>query len=322
MRALITGGAGFIGLHLARRLLRDGVRVDLLDDFSRGRRDPELDALSARKDVTLVAGSLSSADVAAKISRDYDVIFHFAAIVGVQNVVERPYETLAGNIALTTAAIDLAKSQRALKRFVFASTSEVYAGSFEKFTLPIPTPETAPLALPDLDAPRTSYMLSKICGESLCAYSGLPTTIVRPHNVYGPRMGSSHVIPQMISRAIASQDGDEFAVYSADHTRTFCFIDDAVEIVARASVSPDCVGRTLNLGSAAPEIRIETLAGIVARVVGRRLRLVSHPAHPGSPARRCPDMALTTSLVGFAAKVPLETGVEQTYAWYRDRVAT
>ena len=87
------------------------------------------------------------------------------------------------------------------KLFVFASTSEVYAGSLEHFGLPIPTPETAPLGLPDLGRPRTTYMLSKIYGEALCRHAGLPFTILRPHNLYGPRMGMAHVIPELHARA-------------------------------------------------------------------------------------------------------------------------
>lgn len=320
MRVLIIGGAGFIGLHLARDLVGRGMHVDLLDDFSRGADDPELSDLSSRPQLTMIRRSLLQDGTVDALDTDYDLIFHLAAIVGVQNVLKRPYDTLYGNTALTDAAIRLGQRQKALRRLVFTSTSEIYAGTGEKGDLPVPTPETTPLILPDLDSARTSYMLSKLVGESMCFYSGLPVTILRPHNVYGPRMGLSHVIPQMLERAHKARDGEEFQVWSADHTRTFCYIDDAVAIMRRAAEADSCLGKAINLGSQRPEITIGELAAIVLRVVGRRLTPVSMPPHPGSPARRCPDMSLTRDLIGFEAGIELEDGVRRTYEWYRTNI--
>lgn len=319
-RVLVIGGAGFIGLHLARRLLARGDEIHLLDNFARGANDADLAELAAHPGVTLIGKSLLDAGIVESLGDDYDYIYHFAAIVGVNNVLERPYETLRDNVVLTSAAIDLGRRQKNLKRFVFTSTSEIYAGTGEKFELPLPTPESTPLCVTDLDAPRTSYMLSKICGESLCFYSGLPVTILRPHNVYGPRMGMSHVIPQLLQRAYAAKDGDDFDVFSVDHTRTFCYVDDAVEILVRAAEAEGTKGRALNLGNQAPEISIGKLAEVVLQVVGRQLNVVAKPPHPGSPARRCPDMGLTSSLIGFKAQVGLEQGVSKTFDWYRANV--
>lgn len=276
-------------------------------------------AVAALKGARLITADLMG-DAAATLPPHYDFIYHFAAILGVQNVLDRPYETLRDNVALTAKAIELARRQTELKRFIFTSTSEIYAGTAEKFGAPIPTPATTPLALTDLDASRTSYMLSKICGESLCHYSGLPITILRPHNVYGPRMGMSHVIPQLLERAYKAVDGDVFPVYSVDHTRTFCFIDDAVEIAWRAAEAQSCIGKALNLGAQAPEVTIGTLADVVLSVVGRRLQVQPQPAHPGSPLRRCPDMSETSALIGFSAAVSLEGGVRRTFDWYKSHI--
>jgi UDP-glucose 4-epimerase len=319
-RALITGGAGFIGLALARRLVRDGWHVDLLDNFSRGQRDAELAAIVAVGKVTLTEGDLRKPAFVQELSRDYDAIFHFAAILGVQNVIDRPYDVLEANVALTVAAIDLARRQKNLQRFVFASTSEVYAGTLEHFDLPIPTPETASLALPPISRPRSSYMLSKIFGEALSLHSALPVTIVRPHNVYGPRMGLQHVIPQLLQRGYRTGEPGSLDVFSVDHTRTFCFIDDAVEMIVLLAGSPEAVGKAINVGTETPEISIGRLAEIVVATLGKRLIIVAKEPMQGSPSRRAPDMSLCVTLTGYRSKVGVEEGVQRTYAWYRQWV--
>lgn len=317
-RVLVTGGAGFIGLHLARHLLMRGHEVDLLDNFSRGGRDADLEALAARPGARLIAADLLSGG-ALEAGTDYEWIFHLAAIIGVANVEERPFAVLRDNQRMMFAALELAAGQRALSRFVFASTSEVYAGTLEKFDLPIPTPEGAPLALPDLARKRSTYMLSKIYGEALCHHSGLPFTILRPHNIYGPRMGMAHVIPELLAKASSASEGGILPVFSVGQTRTFCFVDDAVEMIANAAETPACAGEVLNIGAAAPEVTIGELAGQIIAAVSRRLTIEPHPAPPGSPARRCPDMSKTTRLTGLQARVSLADGIERTHAWYRDR---
>jgi len=319
-KALITGGSGFIGSHLARRLLDDGYAIDLMDNFSRGRRDEDLETLINEPGVRLIERDLLEAEALAGEQDDYRLIFHLAAIVGVANVLDGPYRVLEDNAVLLMRVLDFARRQRALERFVFASTSEVYAGSLELSLLPVPTPETAPIALPSLAHARTSYMLSKLYGEALCLQSGLPVTLVRPHNVYGPRMGLAHVIPELLQRAHETPDGGTLGVFSVDHRRTFCYVDDAVEIVSRVAQSPHCVGEVLNVGSQRPEVRIGDLARVVLEIVGREATIEPLAPTPGSPSRRCPDVSKATELTGHEAKVSLEQGIRSTYAWYRERV--
>lgn len=318
--ALITGGAGAIGLHLARRLVDEGWRVDLLDNFQRGRRDTELNAFVAHDRVKLLDADLTDPRCPENAERGYSHIFHLAALLGVQIVIDRPRAVLETNVLLTINALEVARRQKALDRFVFASTSEVYAGTLKNFDLPIPTPESAPLALPDLACPRTSYMLSKIYGEALSQHSELPVTIVRPHNVYGPRMGTAHAIPQLLERAHRSRDTEEFEVYSIDHTRTFCYVDDAIEMIYRLALAPGSVGRAVNVGTESPEIRIGDLARIVARATDKALTIVARPPTQGSPRRRAPDMTLCATLTGYRGKVELEDGVARTYDWYRRNI--
>lgn len=320
-RALITGGAGFIGCHLARALLSHGGGVALLDDFSRGASDEALEALRA-DGATLHDRDLLRPDAFTGLPRDFSHVFHLAAIVGVGNVLARPYAVLRDNVAMAERTLAFAQTQPRLERFVFASTSEVYAGTLHAFALPIPTPEDTPLAATDLAHPRTSYMLSKIYGEALCQQAGLPFTIVRPHNVYGPRMGMSHVVPELLAKAWAAPDGGTLEVFSPTHRRTFCYVDDAVEMIRLAAGRPAGRGATLNVGAQEPEITMADLAGLIARTVGKSLAIVPLPATPGSPTRRCPDMARTAALTGWTARTSLADGLRATFEWYSRRLVT
>ena len=316
-KALITGGAGFVGGYLAERLLAEGYRLDLVDDFSRGTKDAMLVALEETGRVRLLERDLRERNALEDADTDYDAIFHLASIVGVASVLERAYEVLRDNIAMTDQTLAFARAQSRPARFVFASTSEVYSGTLENFELPIPTPESTPLAVAELSHARTSYMLSKIYGEAMCHQAGVPFTILRPHNLYGPRMGISHVIPELLQRAHFTPDGGSLNVFSVEHRRTFCYIDDAIEIVVRAAESPQCAGRTLNVGRDQEEVSIGELAALIVKVVGKDLRIVPLPPTPGSPVRRCPDITATTALTGYRPETGLEDGLETTYDAYR-----
>jgi nucleoside-diphosphate-sugar epimerase len=318
-RVLITGGAGFIGAHLARRLVREGAEVVLVDDFSRAVRDAELAALGASHGVRILQRDLREHDALGTLDDSYSHVIHLAAVVGVGHVVRRPLAVLADSVAMLSGVIAAARRQRALERLVFMSTSEVYAGALDRGELPFPTPESAPLAVTRIEQPRTAYMLSKIHGEAMCHHAEVPFTILRPHNVYGPRMGLSHVIPELLQRAHTATDGT-LAVASVDHRRTFCYVDDAVELMWRIACSPACAGETLNVGVGAPEVSIRELADLVAATVGKPLEIVPRPSTPGSPPRRCPDMTTTHRLVGRPPQVDLATGVRLTYDWYRRHV--
>lgn len=319
-RALVTGGCGFIGSHLCRRLVAEGWHVDLVDDFSRAVDDDDLRALIGRPEVTVVERDLREPDALSGVGTEADVIFHLAAILGVAKVLERPYEVLRDNNALTMNLLEHARNLDAAPRFVFASTSEIYAGTLEHGGLTVPTPEDSPIVVPPRERPRTSYMLSKLYGEALCISSGVPFTVIRPHNFYGPRMGLSHVVPELLKRTHEARDGDELEVYSVDHRRTFCYIDDAVELLFRAAIEPACEGQTLNAGVQEPEISIGDLAEIVIETVGRDLTVAPLPATAGSPVRRAPDLSRAFELTGYRPSVDVREGVRRTYEWYRERV--
>ena len=181
--------------------------------------------------------------------------------------------------------------------------------------MPIPTPEDILLVLPEPARPRSSYMLSKIYGEAMIRQAGVPFTILRPHNLYGPRMGHSHVVPQLLERACLAERGGRLEVFSVDHSRSFCFIDDAVEMIIRAAMMRNCDGQLLNIGNQSEELSIGKLAEMIIAVVGKELTIDPKPATPGSPERRCPEMSRTAELTGYRARVPLWEGLERTYEW-------
>ena len=320
MRVLITGGAGFIGAHLAEAYLAEGGRVDLLDNLARGRLDATLSALLERPGAQLLERDLLKPRSLDCLADDYDLIFHLAAIVGVANVTRQPLAVLRDNVALLTGVLELAARQRRLKRLVFASTSEVYAGSAAHLALPVPTPEDVPIALPDLGAPRSSYLLSKLYGEAMCRHAGAPFTILRPHNVYGPRMGLAHVIPELLQRAAGTAPGGRLSVQSPGHCRAFCYVADAVEQMRRLAAEPEAGGGVFNIGNQDQEIAMADLARHVAALAGHGLRIDRGADTPGSPSRRCPDMTRTIEVTGYRPRVALEEGLRRTYAWYAEQV--
>jgi UDP-glucose 4-epimerase len=319
-KVLITGGAGFIGLHLATKLYLEGYDVTLVDNFSRAINDKFLSEILEKDSVHFYDIDLLDIESIQILENDFDFIFHLAAIIGVTHVMDRPYNVLYDNIRMLANIVDLAHRQKSLSKFLFASTSEVYAGTLKNFNMTIPTPESTPIALTKLSHPRTSYMLSKLYGEAMCQQSNLPFTIFRPHNLYGPRMGMSHVIPEQLKKAYNLSNGDNVEVFSPKHTRAFCYIDDAVEMLFRMMTRVECKKKTLNLGSQDSEITIAQLATICYEIVGKNLTIIPQEDNHGSPARRQPDMKLTQVLTGFQSKISLHAGITKTYQWYKENI--
>jgi UDP-glucose 4-epimerase/UDP-glucuronate decarboxylase len=314
-KALITGGAGFIGLHLARRLVEQGTQVTLLDNFSRAALDDDLERLLPA--VTVVKHDLTL-PLPDDIGSDFDQVYHLAAIVGVRYSNDMPHHVLRTNILATINVLDWCRRSNGAA-LCFASSSEAYAQSVWAGVAPIPTPETVPLLVPDMDVPRSSYGASKIMGELLClSYArafAFPLRVIRYHNVYGPRMGYEHVIPQFIERALERRD--PFDVFGGDQSRAFCYVDDAVEATLQLMALPQSGPLIVNVGNDLAETRIEDLARMLFRIVGISpvLNLCSPPA--GSPERRRPDLTQLRRLIGYQPNVDLARGLRLTYEWYR-----
>ena len=292
----------------------------LLIVFARGVRDRDLELLLSKKRMTFSTIDLLDREAVFSLGSDFEAIFHLAAIIGVANVVSRPYETLVDNVRVMDNVIALARKQKKLFRLLFASSSEVYAGTLRHFRLPLPTPENVALAVTPLNEPRTSYMLSKIVGESMCQMGNLPFTIFRPHNIYGPRMGMAHVIPEQLRKVWEADAGARIGVYSADHRRSFCYVDDAVEMLIRMLATDACIGKTLNLGTESPEVDIRKVAQTCIDVAGKKLAIEVLPPTAGSPERRAPDMRQTHQLLNYEPKVSLSEGILKTWTWYLENI--
>lgn len=318
-KVLITGGAGFIGYHLANKLLKSDYHVYLLDNFSRAVNDNQLSALVQNKRIKLIDEDLLKPSVVTLLEKDFTYIYHLAAVIGVQHVLKSPYDVLDKNIRLLQNTLEIANHQKNLIRFIFASTSEIYAGTLNHYGLEFPTPESTPLTVSDLNEARTSYMLSKLYGEAMCLHSGLPVTIIRPHNFYGPRMGLSHVVPELMKKVIEVGNG-HLDVFSIKHKRTFCYIADAVEMIQLLAESDKSIGESYNIGNDDEEITMGDLAKRIIELIGKGVCVNPMKVTPGSPERRCPSISKLKNVISYTKQYPLEKGLRKTFDWYNKNV--
>lgn len=319
-KILITGAAGFIGYHTAKNLLlNESYELILTDNLSRGKMDDDLKKLLENSSrIRFIEADLTDPSSYKNFPRDISYIYHFAALIGVRKVLQEPDKVLTVNALTVINLYEWALTLNQLERILFASTSEVYAGTLKHFAMPIPTPELTPLALLGVDDKRNSYSLSKMYGESLALMyaqvHGIPSTIVRYHNVYGPRMGFMHVVPELMCKFTTQ---DQVVIDSADHTRAFCYIDDAVESTILATTGPQGLNEIFNVGNSTEEIQILTLANKIRKIVGSSAQILPGHTTPGSPNRRCPLTEKIEAKIQVKPKVQLDEGLHRTFTWYK-----
>jgi UDP-glucose 4-epimerase len=305
MRVLVTGGRGFIGARLVEHLVDEGADVRVFDDGSRGRA--EFPAA-----VDAIQGDVRDEEQVRAACRGVDVVAHFAAVQGTRTFYEAPDVVLDVNLrgVLNVAQACAAENVR---RLVFSSSSEVYG-----IPSVFPTPESAPLVVPDPANPRWSYGGSKIAGELVVVHTagrhGFEYVILRYHNVYGPAMGNDHVLPQFISRLV---NGEEFTVQGdGTQRRAFCYVDDVVVPTAAALNAAEASNRIFNIGNPEEEHSVNDVVAALERVTGRTItpRYVRFD-QPGTD-RRLPDVRSAQHVLGLHPTVKLEEGVRRTYDWY------
>jgi len=321
-KILVTGGAGFVGFFLIKKLLEDKENeIVLIDNLARGRMDEEFNSLLKNDNIKFIQGDLTDTNLYAKLDEDFNYIYHLAAVIGVKNVMENPDKVLYVNAISTLNLVEFAKNMKSLKKILFSSTSEIYAGTLKHFGINVPTDESVQLTLDDIQSPRTTYMLSKMYGESILFNYGkkynIPFSIVRFHNVYGPRMGFLHVIPEMFIK-VTNQNVVEVA--SPSHTRAMCFVDDAVEMTIRTCESDKTNKEILNIGNQNEEISIIDLVKTISKVLDKKIIIKELENTPGSPARRCPDISKIINLTGYTPIVNLEEGIKRTFEWYKNKL--
>ena len=245
-----------------------------------------------------------------------DYIYHFAAILGVKNVIENPLKTLRENIVSTINLINFAKKQKKLKKICFTSTSEVYAYSLRKKLTKYPTPEDIDFLISKDFNPRSSYFLSKVVGEYLMNYSGLNFVIFRPHNIFGPQMGFVHVIPQL-TKKILEYNKRKIVIHNSNHKRTFCEISFAIDLIINISHRNNLKEKIFNIGSPEKEISIMKLAQKIKKILKTKSHLIpSKLKKDNSPEKRRPDMKRSVSY----AKVNhnFDRGLQETVLWYKE----
>lgn len=307
-RYLVTGAAGVIGFELAKQLVEAGDEVVAVDTYKKaGRADLAALAKAHGKRFTIAETDLAIGT--AGLHGRFDAIFHLAAIVGVRYVTDHPYETLAVNVRSTLNVLEHAVATRS-GPFFFASSSENYASGVDLGFVKVPTGERAVLSIDDVENPRWSYAASKIAGESAvfgAAHEfGVTSVVVRFHNVYGPRMGPTHVIPEMLERC--RKRVEPFPIFGPEQTRSFLYVEDAARALrAVLGAARAGAGGIYNIG-APLETRIDALAELVFDVTGFRPRVDAKPAPRGSVQRRVPDIAKLSAL-GFAPRVELRDGI-------------
>ena len=321
-KVLITGGAGFIGYHLANKLTeRKDILIGIVDNLQRGRMDEEFKQLLSRPNVKFYEADLTNSQDLAKIDQEWDEIYHLAAIVGVKHCMSRPDQVLKTNLLSTINMIDFAK-QNKVKRFLFSSTCENYASGFDFGVVPVPTPETVPLTIGDVKNPRLSYAGSKIVGEQMVIFnapSHYQYKIIRYHNVYGPRMGYAHVIPEVVNRIRNKEN--PFRVFGANQTRAFCFVSDAVDQTILAMEAPQFDNEIVHVGNSSKELKISELIKMIAAKLSYSPNFIEETAPPGSVNRRCPDTSKIHQKAGYSPKVKVDDGVGQTVEWYWEQLA-
>jgi nucleoside-diphosphate-sugar epimerase len=317
MKILITGGTGFIGAYLAEHCATHGHSVTICDNNLRGRRDEYIDFLLKTKQIKLMVLDLTKREEVATLEKDFELVFHLAAINGTENFYKIPYSVM--NVAIKSTMLLMEHFRDTKCKFVFSSSSEVYAGTIHKSGSPIPTPETVGCTILDIKNERFSYGGSKLACEilinSFSKQHGLDYLIIRYHNIYGPRMGTKHVIPQLIYRAKNTLKDDPFLIYGPTQTRAFCHINDACDATLLLALS-DKKNDIYHIGNDMEEIEIKKLASLVLKNYKIDPKLDFRAAPLGSVFRRCPDISKLKKDVDYRPRVCLEEGLLETITWY------
>ena len=300
MKALITGGAGFVGSHLAEALLAGGWMVEVIDDLSTGSID-NISHLKEQPGFSYVLDSVMHRSLMLELVDRADVVFHLAAAVGVRLIVEEPVRTIETNIKATELVLELCAKKD--KPVLLTSTSEVYGKQTQT-----PFHEEEDLLLGPTSKARWCYAASKIIDEFLAqAYfkeKGLPTIVVRLFNTIGPRQTGQYgmVVPRFVKQALL---GEPITVYGdGGQCRSFTWVKDVVGAMAKLIEHPEAYGQIFNVGHT-KEISVYNLAALIKEVTKSTSEIVFLPYEEVYEAgfedmpRRLPDIAKIRRLIGY-----------------------
>jgi dTDP-glucose 4,6-dehydratase len=308
-RAVVTGGAGFLGSHLCERLLETGIEVVCIDNLLTGSL-ANIDHLFGRDGFTFVKHDVTNY---IHVSGRVDFVLHFASPASPVDYLELPIQTLKVGSLGTHKALGLAQSMRA--RFLLASTSEVYGDP-----LVHPQPESYWGNVNPV-GPRGVYDEAKRFAEAITMayhrFHGVSTRIVRIFNTYGPRMRArdGRVVPAFVCQALA---GEPLTVFGdGSQTRSFCYVDDLIEGIVRVLFSE--LHEPVNIGNPA-EMTVLQFAEAIRRLTGNHVPIEHRPLPVDDPKVRQPDITLARTRLGWQPRVPLEEGLAKTIEYFRSRV--
>jgi NAD dependent epimerase/dehydratase len=307
-KVLVTGAGGFIGSHLTERLVSLGADVRALVHYNALGTWGWLDESETRKDLEVLAGDITDRDLVAKAVAGRDVVFHLGALIAIPYSYVAPASYVRTNIEGTLNVLQACR-EAGVSRVLHTSTSEVYGTA-----LRVPIDESHPLQ------GQSPYSASKIgadkIAESFHLSFGVPVVTVRPFNTYGPRQSARAVIPTIITQCLA---GETVKLGSLHPTRDLNYVGNTVEGFLAAAVAPEAIGQTINYGSGR-EISVGDLAQLIARIVGRNVRIESDDARirPGRSEvdRLLADNTLAAKLTGWSPAISLEDGLQRTVEWF------
>ncbi|HSS21130.1 MAG TPA: SDR family oxidoreductase [Pyrinomonadaceae bacterium] len=307
--AVVTGGAGFIGSHLAARLASAGARVRVIDDLSTGYRE-NLEEIGG--DLDFVHGSVADEELLAKALEDVELIFHEAAIPSVPRSVENPRQTHIASVDATFSLLDAAR-QKKVKRIVYAASSSAYGDQ--------PTLPKVESMLPE---PLSPYAVAKLVGEHYCQVFtrvyGLETVSLRYFNVFGPRQDPSSQYSGVISRFISSILGGERPVIYGDgeQSRDFTYIDNVVDANMKAAESSKAIGQVINVANG-ERISLNHLLEELKTLTGKTDVVADYqPTRAGDVKHSLAEISRARNLLGFEPRVDLRTGLKLTIDWWKN----
>ncbi len=312
-RVLITGGAGFIGSHLAQRLLVNN-EVVIYDNFRR-------DALSGLQldlpNLRVIRGDVMDATALREAMADCDAVVHMASIAGVDTVLKNPVKTMRIAMVGTDNALEAAREHGKIKRFIDFSTSEVFGRYAYHVT------EFDSTTLGAVGEARWTYAVAKLATEHLAMNYhkefDLPACSIRPFNVYGPRQVGEGAVHHFIRRAIK---GEPLTIHNEGaQIRAWCYIDDIVDAVELCLSKESAVGHAFNIGNARSTLTIFNLAELIVRLT-ESTSVLEFIDWPNTDVEvRVPNAAKAKELLGFSAQINLEEGLLRTIDWYRREMA-
>ena len=315
-KVLVLGGGGFIGRSITSFLVdRNDCYVTAADT----KKDSSWKNLKkSSKNFDYIVADFTDIKSFDLFKHSYDEIYHLAAIVGVNKTLENPEQVIRINTLLTMNMLDWI-SKNPIKKIVFSSTSETYAGTTDLFDVEVPTSEDVPLCISDIKHPRWTYAISKMHGESAFLHSSkaekYECAIVRYHNIIGPNMGFNHAIAHIVERFF-NKEKSPFKIYGHDQTRAFCYIDDAVIGTVKA-MELNTNGEVFHIGND-QEITIESLTCYIGKLMGYEDKYEPAMKYPGSVARRCPNITKARSVLNYEPRINWEKAVELTVDWYKE----